>query len=77
MNPLGAHTLYVEMAPIRPSSCKVQGGLGNNKVRVEVVDGTEQQSGVSRAAVDHSVFSMCAAEGLLIAQIKGCFFPPA
>lgn len=56
MRPLGAATLYVEMAPIRPSSCKVhrKGGLDNNKVSGEVMDGTELLSGVIRAA-----FSPC------------------
>lgn len=72
MNPLGADTLYVEMAPIRPSSCKVQGELDNNKVRGEVVDGTELQSGVIKAAFNHSVLSMWLLV-LLIAQIKGYF----
>ena len=61
MSPLGAATLYVEMAPIRPSNCKVhrKGGLDNNKVSGEVMDETEEQSGVIRAAFNHSVLNWC------------------
>lgn len=61
MSPLGVAILYVEIAPIRPSSCKVhrKGGVGNNKVSVEVIDGTELQSGVIRAVFNHSVLNFC------------------
>ncbi len=75
MSPLRADTLYVKMDPIRPSSCKVHGkeGLDNNKVSGEVMDGTKLQSGVIRAAFNHSVLNLRLV-ALLIAQIKGYLF---
>lgn len=58
-SPLRAAALYVEMAPIKPPSCKAhrKGGLDNNKVSGEVMDGTELQSGVIKAAFNLSVLS--------------------
>lgn len=63
MSPLGAPTLYVEMAPIRLSSHKVhrKGGLDTNRVNGEDMGGGGggSQSGFIRAAYK-SVSSLCA-----------------